>query len=255
MRAAHSHLSVYLQRIESLLSRSDYLCGDAPSIADFSVYHCLWFLNTLAPETLAPYEVATRFVARMDAIPEVTPELLPSSEALEICRRAGHREGPVSGQFASIAPAPNSSTPGSARELGIGQRVVVRALDYGRDPVEGEFVSATAHDLAIRREDPRADGDRALPTRGIRGADTVTERLSRAALVACALLPSAACALITPNATPPATKQPPPAVPAPRQHCRSARSSEHQRFGDGVFPLTGPTRARRPKQRRTPPRP
>ncbi|HEY6558886.1 MAG TPA: extensin family protein [Polyangiaceae bacterium] len=39
----------------------------------------------------------------------------------------------------------------------------------------------------------------------------MTERLSRAALVACALLPSAACALITPNAAPPATKQPLPA--------------------------------------------
>jgi glutathione S-transferase len=156
VRAAHGHLGVYLQRIESLLSRSDYLCGDAPSIADFSVYHCLWFLNTLAPETLAPYDVATRFVARMDAIPEAPAELLPSSEALEVCRRAGHREGPVSGQFVSIAPAPNSSNPGSARELSAGQRVVVRALDYGRDPVEGEYVSASAHDFAIRREDPRA---------------------------------------------------------------------------------------------------
>jgi glutathione S-transferase len=155
-RAALAHLRAYLQRIESLLAANDYLCGTAPSIADFSVHHCLWFVGMLVPETLEPFEVAARFVARMNAIEPVIPEVLASGEALEICRRASHREGPVSGQFASVAPGADSTSAAVSREPRVGQRVVVRAADYGRDPIEGRFVGSTPHDFAIEREDTRA---------------------------------------------------------------------------------------------------
>ena len=155
-KAARAHLRVYLQRIEALLAERDYLCGDAPCIADFSVYHCLWLVSTLVPETLAAFEGAARFVARMDAIPPVTPDVLPSSEAIEICRRASHREGPVSGQLASSAPGSDSASSAVSGELRAGQPVCVRAADYGRDPIEGRFVGSTAHDIAIQRDDERA---------------------------------------------------------------------------------------------------
>jgi glutathione S-transferase len=155
-KAAYAHLRSYLQRIESLLAANDYLCGTAPSVADFSVYHCLWFVGTLVPETLEPFELAARFVARMNAIEPVTPDALPSSEALEICRRASHREGPVSGQFVSAAPGPDSTSAAVNREPRAGQRVLVRATDYGRDPVEGRFIGSTPHDFALEREDARA---------------------------------------------------------------------------------------------------
>src|SRR5690606_3532907 len=37
-----------------------------------------------------------------------------------------------------------------------GQQVVIAAVDYGVDPVEGELLHAGNEELILRREDPRA---------------------------------------------------------------------------------------------------
>ncbi|HMJ11922.1 MAG TPA: glutathione S-transferase family protein [Polyangiaceae bacterium] len=154
--AAQSHMQAYLQRIEGLLGTNEYVCGSAPSIADFSVYHCLWFLEQLVPETLAPFAIVKSWLERMQAIPPLAADSLSSSDALDICQRAGHREGPVSGHFVGAAPGPDGGTPIATLGLRAGQRVSVRASDYGRDAVEGDYAGSTQHDLVIRREDARA---------------------------------------------------------------------------------------------------
>jgi glutathione S-transferase len=157
--AARTHLPAYLARLEAQLAGTPYLLGDAPSIADFSVYHALWFLQLLRPEPLEPFAKVREFMDRIRAIPDFPGDPLPSAEALEICRRAGHREGPVSGPIDSLPPEPGSvtrPTDAAGNELRRGQRVVVRAVDYARDPVEGDLVLANDQEFAVRREDPRA---------------------------------------------------------------------------------------------------
>jgi hypothetical protein len=72
---------------------------------------------------------------------EATP--LSSEDALRICREAP----------SAWEPEANFRDP---TELSAGQRVTVRALDYGCDPVTGTVVHATAQDITVRREDPRA---------------------------------------------------------------------------------------------------
>ena len=42
-------LRIFLQRIEAMLSAQPYLLSSAPSLADFSVYHPLWFVRKVAP--------------------------------------------------------------------------------------------------------------------------------------------------------------------------------------------------------------
>lgn len=37
-----------------------------------------------------------------------------------------------------------------------GELVIVRASDYGRDPIKGSLVAADALEIVIRHEDPRA---------------------------------------------------------------------------------------------------
>jgi glutathione S-transferase len=44
--------------------------------------------------------------------------------------------------------------PGEPNGLRLGDRVAVMADDYGRDPIAGEIVRATAQEIAIRRCDP-----------------------------------------------------------------------------------------------------
>ena len=46
--AALAYIGQYLKQLEATLGASNasaFLFGDKPSIADFSVYHCLWFIN------------------------------------------------------------------------------------------------------------------------------------------------------------------------------------------------------------------
>lgn len=158
--AARSHVPVYLERIDGELGLRDYLCGTEPSIADFSVYHSVWFLEMLAPEPLARFANLKRWAERIRSTPEISGEPLSSHDALDICRRAGGRDGPISGYMEvarpSELPGVPPRKPEPPGELARGQRVSVRATDYGRDPVEGEVVSLTPHEISLQREDERA---------------------------------------------------------------------------------------------------
>lgn len=140
---AKAHLAVYLARLEEALRSHPYLLGSTPCIADFSAYHSAWFLEKIAPEPLGPFANVRAWMVRIAAMPSGTVTPMTSDEALGVCR-----ESPS--DFRSEVPFEDA---GGFTE---GQRVVVRAADYGRDPVEGELVMATANEVAIRREDPRA---------------------------------------------------------------------------------------------------
>jgi len=54
--AAISTFQAYLAQLDASL-KGAFLFGDAPSIADFSVYHCLWFVaqNPVNASLLTPY--------------------------------------------------------------------------------------------------------------------------------------------------------------------------------------------------------
>jgi len=143
VHACKAHLAVYLGRLERALTERPYLLGDAPCIADFSCYHPAWFLATLAPEPLEPFHRVREWVARIGAIPDTAEGTLSSEDALAIAR---------AGSADWTADAPFTDVTGLSK----GQRVKVRAADYGRDPVEGELVHAALDEVVVRREDPRA---------------------------------------------------------------------------------------------------
>jgi glutathione S-transferase len=140
--AAKAHLAAYLDRLESELAERPYLLGSAASIADFAVYHSLWFLERLAPEPLAPFPRVRGFMERVSAFTGTPPVETTAEEALRICREstAEPPRGPID---EGLGVAAND-------------RVAVRAADYGRDPVLGTLVFASRDRIAIRREDARA---------------------------------------------------------------------------------------------------
>jgi glutathione S-transferase len=141
--AARAHLRVYLERLDRALATTPFLLGEAPSIADFSAYHSTWFLEKIAPEPLAPHANLRAWMVRIAAMPSAVVTPITSDDALGICG-----DGP--NEFRTEVPFEDENG------LTLGQRVVVRAGDYGRDPVEGDLVLATTNEIAVRREDPRA---------------------------------------------------------------------------------------------------
>jgi glutathione S-transferase len=142
-KVARVHLELYLARLDSALATQAYLFGSAPSIADFSVYHCVWMLEHVSPEPLAPRAHLRAWMQRMAAIPEPTVTPLSASEALRISR-----EGPADWQSDCAFADPQGFSPEQA--------VVVRANDYGRDPIEGALVASSADEIVLRRADVRS---------------------------------------------------------------------------------------------------
>ncbi|MBD9415453.1 glutathione S-transferase family protein [Pseudomonas sp. PDM16] len=143
--AKHNWPSI-MARVEQQLAREqgDFLFGE-PSVADFSLAHCLWFLKgtPVTAPLVDAYPNVSAWLGRVLGFGHGASSALSAEEAIEIARAATPAALPDE-QFAE----PNG--------FQAGQRVKIAATDYGVDPVEGELVFAGAEELILRREDERA---------------------------------------------------------------------------------------------------
>ena len=137
-------LASLLPRIEAQFA-APYLFGGEPCYADFSLYHALW--SVWLPEDLrpmlAPYPRILDFMARMTAIGHGKPADISSTDALQIAK--------------SSPPAPVKNPVAlETNGIALGAQASVMPVDTGLDPVVGELLTASAHEIVIRRSDPRA---------------------------------------------------------------------------------------------------
>lgn len=134
-----------MARLEQQLQREqgDYLFGE-PSIADFALAHCLWFLK--ATPVTAPlvdaYPTVVAWHARVLGFGHGASSEMTSEEALEVARSST----PV-----ALPDEPFDEPNG----FEAGQQVIIAATDYGVDPVAGELVFAGREELILRRQDER----------------------------------------------------------------------------------------------------
>ena len=123
----------------------DFLAGDAPGLADIAAYMNVWFLAGATPriaeELLTGLIRLQAWRARIAAIGHGRRVEMTGAEALEIARAAEP----------AAAPTHDGADPSG---LSPGAKVVVMADDYGRDPIAGALVAATANALVIARETP-----------------------------------------------------------------------------------------------------
>ncbi|WP_375770995.1 glutathione S-transferase family protein [Archangium gephyra] len=148
MRApeAAGALRLYLEQLEAQLGDGRaWLLGKSTSIADFSVYHALWFVRR-AGALASILDSHTRLVAwmeRMQALGHGTCDKMESGEAVALA--AASKPLPTEGEaFVDL------------HGLSRGARVTIAPSDYGIDPVEGELVLSRPNELAVRRVDARA---------------------------------------------------------------------------------------------------
>jgi glutathione S-transferase len=134
-----------LPRIEAQLG-AGYLFGAQPNAADFALYHVLWPVWK-APDTrvmLGPFPKTVAYVERMAALaPQVAPTEISAAQALEAAKAA--TPDPIARPLAV-------ETGGIA----LGEMVNVMPVDYALDPVNGELLTCSADEIAVRRTDPRA---------------------------------------------------------------------------------------------------
>ncbi|MCR9104149.1 MAG: glutathione S-transferase family protein [Gammaproteobacteria bacterium] len=134
---AQSTLLHWLTELDSSVG-SGFIFGDTPSIADFSVYHPLWFLRK------NPYNAP---------IIEAYPNVLRWMDTLAAF---GHGRIIESDGEAALAEA-RASEPQKVEPVVIGvdakpgDPVSVTPTDYGQVSVEGELLTADPYEFAVRR--------------------------------------------------------------------------------------------------------
>jgi glutathione S-transferase len=139
-------IGIYLGRLESMLRDGrQWLTGAAASIADFSVYHCLWFIHRGGPvaSILNNYPQLQGWYARVKQIGHGSHNEIDSKAAIEL----------AAGSRAEVVIPENFL---ETHRLPFGASVTVAATDYGIDPVAGELVISLPEEIGVRRTDPRA---------------------------------------------------------------------------------------------------
>lgn len=128
-----------------LAGGSPYLLGELPTLADFIAYHPTWFVrsNTGMSATLEPFKHLLAWFDRIKALGHGKPSELAASAAIDVSYKCEHwlaLDGPL------LEP----------EGMALGQHVVVRATDYGVDPVEGALIHASVFEIVVQRHDALA---------------------------------------------------------------------------------------------------
>lgn len=147
LEQAKNHWPVLMARLQQQLARGEgeFLFGNAPCIADFSIAHCLWFLKgtPVTAPLVDDYPEIQAWLGKVLGVGHGSLSELSAEDALKIAREADPAPLPAESFF-----EPNG--------FRAGQQVAISAVDYGTDPVEGELVFAGVEELILRREDERA---------------------------------------------------------------------------------------------------
>ena len=141
---AREQVRALLSTLEAQLGDGrPWLLGAAPSLADAASFHPIWFLR-VAPGTAALLEELPRLRAwmqRVEGLGQGRREPMAPSDALAVAEAA--TPAPPA---PSTAHEPNGLRPGMA--------VTVTPDDYGFDPVAGELMHVSAHEVSVKRRAP-----------------------------------------------------------------------------------------------------
>jgi len=130
-----------LANLESQLADRDFLLGDTPTLADFSLYHPVWYVanNPGVASILDMFPGVLAWAARIKQIGHGTPKPLEPTDAL---RAAEQAQGFVS--FEARVDLATGFEAGSA--------VCVAARDYGTDTVAGRLIHMDNQRVVIERD-------------------------------------------------------------------------------------------------------
>jgi glutathione S-transferase len=130
--------------IERGLVDRDFLGGRTASLADVAAWMNVWWLTAAAPTAgaalLDGFPKVQAWRDRLKAIGHGTRSEMTPAEALEAAR-------------ADPLPPP-AHDPTDPSGLAPGEAVTVSADDYGREPIAGTLLAASAERIVISREDP-----------------------------------------------------------------------------------------------------
>ena len=136
----------YLRRIASMLDGQDYLLGSLPCVADYAIYHPLWFTRTRVPTVAGILDATPQVLAWMDrmaACGHGQPEKFSAEEAIQIAK--------------SSTPLPVSQEVFQDEHgITLGSDVTITAESFGLEVTSGKLIAATRTRYTLARRDERA---------------------------------------------------------------------------------------------------
>ena len=141
--AAQPYWLMHMKRLDGQLAHGSFLFGDKPCIADFSTYHCIWFVynSEVLRDLFEPFGNVLAWRERMAGFGNGDLSEITSTEALHIARDAEPQTKP-------------KLSPTSTDDIALGETVEVMPIDYGLQPTRGALLLASLEELAVHREDP-----------------------------------------------------------------------------------------------------
>lgn len=138
-------LRAKLDLLDAHVRERRFVLGERPSLADLSLFHPVYMMKVLPPTAplLEPYPHLRAWIERVEAFGHGTMTDMTGAEAVEVARR-------------STPATAVSRDPDEPNGLAPGDRVEVVHESFGNDPVEGELVASSVHEIAVARRDERA---------------------------------------------------------------------------------------------------
>jgi glutathione S-transferase len=140
-----THFLPLFATVDAQLEATPFLLGEAPTLADFCVYHSAWFVlsNPGVADALSAFRRLRAWFERIKALGHGRPSLLDAAAALDQARTA-------------TARLPHDGPLLESEKCRPGERVTVAATDYGCDPVTGTLLHASVFEIVVQRRDERA---------------------------------------------------------------------------------------------------
>jgi glutathione S-transferase len=138
-------LRAKLDLLDTHLRERRFVLGERASLADLSFFHPVFCMKIVpaTAETLAPYAHLRAWLERIEAFGHGTFSEMQGAEAVEVARQT----------TPATARAVDPSEPNGLQP---GDRVEIVHESFGQDPVSGELVASSVHEIAIARADARA---------------------------------------------------------------------------------------------------
>lgn len=148
----------YLRRLADMLHEqggdAPCLLGHAPSLADFAVYHSLWFTQNRVPALAGILDTAPgvrEWLARMTAIGHGDMLKSHATEALTESAAAAS-----AGLRYDLALFGESEVFQDEHGIALGAEVTVAAESFGQETTQGTLLAATRTRYTVQRTDERA---------------------------------------------------------------------------------------------------
>lgn len=142
---ANGQFLAHIRRLDNQLADGrNFMLGSVPSIADFSTYHCVWFIhnNEAIRGIFDPFANLSAWRARMETFGQGKPIAASGEEALAI---AAASEPLTAEKQGGLRPD----------DIAIGEKVEVMPTDYGLNPVTGTLLVSSVEEIAVARKHER----------------------------------------------------------------------------------------------------